>query len=363
MSIWNSYKFDLPSKTPEQVIEHFKAILQSLNIQKPLEIIFDTPTQQGLLDAQQLFGEQLLQTPVDIGGRGRSENYLAIIESCLPYLSQIKNPRTSFNLTFFTINKDYTLSTGFLHNEYWTPSIYLSFLEYGERTKFRSIRNLQPKYYQQELERLNLSEDFYQTILDINNESICNFYKKCMAAMDIPIQFSIDERDKLVFDKQQISKDYVARKLGFSSFHLIPNSKSVKDAMQLLSQLLNRIDLLVSEYRFAFSTSYQDALKIAQVPALFHDEVSFRNANILQCDSQMLEHFKNKRLPGTMTVTVPFTPPELLDEEDAMSEISLFLSPDMAEIEVDISSSEHYPLIVEYLQLQTERGLNWFAAL
>ena len=115
MSIWNSYKFDLPSKTPEQVIEHFKAILQSLNIQKPLEIIFDTPTQQGLLDAQQLFGEQLLQTPVDIGGRGRSENYLAIIESCFPYLSQMKNPRTSFNLTFFTINKDYTLSTGFLN--------------------------------------------------------------------------------------------------------------------------------------------------------------------------------------------------------------------------------------------------------
>lgn len=363
MSIWNSYKFDLPSKTPEQVIEHFKAVLQSLNIQKPLEVIFDTPSQEGLLQAQALFGQQLTEVPMDIGGRGRSENYLAIIQSCLPYLSQIKNPRTSFNLTFFTINKDYTLSTGFLHNEYWTPSIYLSFLEYGERTKFRSIRNLQPKYYEQELERLNLSESFYQTILDINNESICQFYEKCMAAMDMPIPFSINDRDKLIFDQQQISKDYIARKLGFSSFHLIPNSKSVKDAMQLLSQLLNQIDLLVSEYRFAFSTSYEDAVKIAQIPALFQDEVSFRNANILQCQPDILEVFKTQQLPGTMTVTVPFTPPELLDEEDATSEISLFLSPDMAEIEVDISSSEHYPLIVEYLQLQTERQLNWFAAL
>ena len=217
MNIWNSYKFDLIDN--ERSIETFLKILPIFDIEDTLEFTFETETIEELQRLKYLI--PTIETPIEVVGIHKSNNLLPLVRWCDQHIPSSFSPRTNLTLNFFIVNKNYAFSIGFLNNNYWQPSIYLSFIEYGERQRFRNIRTLSQPEFEAALKRLNLSFNFYQDIININNETILKYYQKCLMALDIKLDLTIDAENRLKINTP-ISPTFKVKTLGFSSLHLIP---------------------------------------------------------------------------------------------------------------------------------------------
>lgn len=357
MNIGNFYKFELSSVLgKEQGIALFLKILKIFAIDNTLEMTFETQNIKALHQLKQVFSNRNIS--VEVAGIHKGENRPSLLRWCMQHISTRFLPRTNLTLNFFILNKNYAFSAGLLHNDYWPPSLYFSFMEYGERQRLRSLADLPPAEFERALNRLNFAPSFYQDIISIHNDTILKYYQRCLEAIDIALNLNINNANRLVVRPRQ-SADFKVKTLGFSSFHLIPKQPAL--AVQWLEKCMLHSHLPIADFQYHFTTNFEKALVFGNRQHTQFDKITYRNAQGIVIPLALIHAFRYFNFADiNLTFSATLTLPQFGD--NTLVQFSLHLNAEGFEIEVDIHDTNNYQGVVQYIERQTSQSLRQFLA-